>query len=330
MSEPPKPMQASADRNSTSGSDEGPVRDPAEIKIAPAEAGPFVDRAASGAERAAPSPGETVSTLVDQAGAAPEEVLDETIADAGGVLRTDSTDSATFQLVPPDPTESIPDGKEDAASPQLGQVAGYKILRVLGQGGMGVVYAWTQADPKNVSAESYSSEALLWLGVTDSHLGDLQTARQHFDQALQICTKLAAQHPRHVSFKGDLASVFGEQGAALARGGQHDEAEKAFSPSLAYSRVVLERDPEDAAQELLKTNAGRPAVLVTLARCFAACAAGGTNGVDRRRARGLALDGLDAAIRNGYRDQVAIRTDPDFAPLLSEPELNKLVDGLKP
>ena len=44
----------------------------------------------------------------------------------------------------------------------------------------------------------------------------------------------------------------------------------------------------------------------------------------------LALDALGAAIRNGYRDPVAIRTDPDFTALLSEPAFKNLVDGIKP
>jgi eukaryotic-like serine/threonine-protein kinase len=260
--------------------------------------------------------------------------------------------------------------------------------------------AWTEAEPRNVSAKSYLSEAELWLGVAFSHLGDWQVARPHFEKALQICTMLAVQHPQDVSFKGDLASVFGEQGAAMARAGRYDEAESAFNQSLTYSRAVLTRNPEDAAQrlvttagseglaalaqkrgkladaerlwrsaleirselaqlenqnvpaqaalaialahagrfddamkngeELLRTNADRPAVLLPIARCFAACAAGGTTDADRRRASSLAQGALGAAIRNGYHDAVAIRTEPDFSPLLSETNFKNLVDRAKP
>ena len=170
-----------------------------------------------------------------------------------------------------------------------------------------------------------------------------QAPRGHFEQALQVCAALAKQHPGDSSFKSDLASVFGEEGAAMVRSGRLDEAEKALKQSLDYSRAMLASDPDDAAQRLvtaaasewlaaiahsaasgltpnncgtrpsrirkdlallesrnvpaqaslalalahsgrrdealknaeaiLKTNADRPAVLVSLAACFAACAA---------------------------------------------------------
>jgi hypothetical protein len=82
------------------------------------------------------------------------------------------------------------------------------------------------------------------------------------------------------------------------------------------------------AEELLRANADRPAVLIPLARCFAACAVSGS--ADGHRRRALALEALGAAIRNGYRDAVAIRTEPDFIELLSEPGFKSLVDGIKP
>jgi tetratricopeptide (TPR) repeat protein len=286
--------------------------------------------------------------------------------------------------------------KQGAAELGLGHPA---LARDRCQKALELRQAWTEAEPKNVSAQSYISESELWLAVAHSHLGHWPSARPHFEQALQICKALAAKYPGNASFKGDLASVYGEQGAALARDGQHDEAEKAFNQSLAYSRAILAHDPEDAAQrvvtaaaseqlaalaqnrgkpadaerlwrsallirtelaqfetqnvpaqaalalvqahsgrcddamkkaeELLRTNADRPAVLLPLARCFAACAAGTTTDANRRRALLLAQDTLSAAIRNGYCDPVAIRTDPEFAHLLSEPGLKNLVDGIK-
>jgi tetratricopeptide (TPR) repeat protein len=260
--------------------------------------------------------------------------------------------------------------------------------------------AWTKAQPRNASARSFLSEAELWLGVAFSHLGDWQNACGHFDQALQICTMLCAQHPQHLSFRADLACVYGEHGAALARGGQIEKAEKALSESLNHSTAVLARVPDDTtqrlvkardneelailalkrgkkadadrlwrsaleirtelaelepknvpaqaalavalahsgrrdealkkAEDLFKTNPDRSAVLLPLARCFAACAAGATNDGDHHRSSALASGALGAAVRNGYRDTVTIRTDPDFATLLSEPGFKNLVDGIKP
>ncbi len=258
---------------------------------------------------------------------------------------------------------------------------------------------WTDAEPQNVSAKSYLSEAELWLGVAFSHLGDWKSAHPHFDEAIQICEALADQHPAAMSFRGDLASVFGEQGAAMARIGEDDEAIRSLNKSLEDSRAVLARDPDDTtqrlvtaaanewlaalalkrgkpadaerfwrsaldfrtelagletsnvpaqaalclaqahsghsaealkvAEELSKTNAERPAVQVELARCFAACAAGGTDENIRRRASALAQGALTAAVRHGYRDPVAIRSDPEFTQLLSDPGFKSLVDAMK-
>jgi tetratricopeptide (TPR) repeat protein len=260
--------------------------------------------------------------------------------------------------------------------------------------------AWTETEPQNVSAESYKSEAELWLGVALSRLGDWPGASRHLDRAFHICESLAARYPGNVGFQGDIASVREEQGAALARNGRQDEAEKALNQSLVCARVVLARDPEDVtqrlvtaaasdwlaafsqmrgmqadaerlwraaleirtdlarsepqnvpaeatlciaishsgrcdeamkkAEQLFKTYPDRPAVLLRLARCFAACVTRATTDADRRRARALAQDALAAAIHNGYRDPVAIRTDPDIAPLLADPAFKNMVDGIKP
>ena len=40
------------------------------------------------------------------------------------------------------------------------------------------------------------------------------------------------------------------------------------------------------------------------------------------------IDALAAAIQHGYRDAVAMRTDPDLAPFLTEPAFRALLDGL--
>ena len=260
--------------------------------------------------------------------------------------------------------------------------------------------AWSEAEPKNAAAESYTSEAELWLGVVFSHLGDWRSASKHFAEALQICTELAARYPADVSFKGDIASIKGEQGVAMARLGRLEEAVRVLNESLDYSRAVLARDPENAGQRLVtaadsewlaalaqksgkpadaerlwqaaleirtelaqfenqsaiaqsalclalahsgraeeamkkaealsKSSAGRPAVLLGLARCFAACAAVGSKESDPPRAIALAHQAVEAAVRNGYRDAFAIRTDPELAALLSDPSFKKLVDGIKP
>jgi tetratricopeptide (TPR) repeat protein len=260
--------------------------------------------------------------------------------------------------------------------------------------------AWTRAQPQNLSARSFLSEAELWLGVAFSHLDDWPAARGHFDEAIGICEELARRFPGDYSIRGDLARISGDHGEALARVGKDDEAEPAFARSLRDAEAVVAHDPEDAAarlltaaaherlaalalrrgkpaeaerswraaleiraeltpleprnlprqaelalalahcgrrdeaarnaDDLIRTGADRPALLLPLARCFAACAAGESDPDRRRRDVARMLDALTAAIRQGYRDAVVLKTDPDFAPFRAEPAFRATVDGLRP
>jgi len=259
--------------------------------------------------------------------------------------------------------------------------------------------AWSRAEPRNVSARSYVSEADVWLGVAQSHLDDWPAARGYFEQAIRICEELARQFPRDFSFQGDLAAVYGDYGDALARRGIDGEAETAFARSLHHVETVRNHNPEDPAPRLLEAvgherkaaialqrgqradaergwraalqiraelaqleprtvpfqaalalalarcgrrdeavrkaeeifpgAALRPAVLLPLARCFAAAAAGEPDEERRRRDLSRMLDALGAAIRNGYHDSVALRTDPDFARFRNEPAFQALLDSVK-
>ncbi len=151
--------------------------------------------------------------------------------------------------------------KQGTAELALGHAA---LARERFQKALDLRRAWIKLEPRNASAISFASEALLWLGVACSQLGDWQSARGHFDQALQICTSLSSQHPQHLPFHGDLATVYGEQGAALARSSQDDKAENALNQSLAFSRDVFARDPEDTAQRLVTASSSE--LLAAVAR----------------------------------------------------------------
>ena len=287
--------------------------------------------------------------------------------------------------------------KQGTAELALGHAA---LARERFQKSLDLRLAWIKLEPRNGNAISYASEAQLWLGVACSQLGDRPDARSHFDQSLQICKSLVAEHPQHIPFRGDLATIYGEYGAALMRSGQDAEAENALNQSLAHAREVLARDAEDASQrqvtasdsellaalalkhgkpaeaerlwrmaleirtdlaqsephnvamqaafalalahsgrrddalkkaeDLLKSNADRTPILLSLARCFAVCAAASANDDDGRRARALAHDALSRAVDGGYRDPTPIRTDPDFTQILSQPEFKSLLDRINP
>ena len=138
--------------------------------------------------------------------------------------------------------------KQGTALLALGHAA---LARERFQKSLDLRHAWIKLEPRNGNAKSYASEAELWLGVASSQLGDWPGARSHFDQSLQICKSLVTQHPQHLPFRGDLATIYGEYGAALMRSGQDGEAENALNQSLAHAREVLAHDAEDTPQRLV-------------------------------------------------------------------------------
>lgn len=137
MSEPPTPISERVEKNTSSVSSEVPAHCASRLNSEPVDSGPIGSGADSAPKPHRPAPAETVSTLADEPGSAPEERLGETIADAGGALPADSTESATFQLEPGQLADSSPDAEECAAAPRVAHVAGYTILRMLGPGGWG-------------------------------------------------------------------------------------------------------------------------------------------------------------------------------------------------
>ena len=111
--------------------------------------------------------------------------------------------------------------------------------------------AWTDAEPQNVSARSFLSETELWMGIVHTHLDEWPVAQSHFERAAGICDELSHRFPRAMSFRGDVATVRGEYGDALARIGKDAEAETALRQSLEGAKAVVAHDPDDIAQRSL-------------------------------------------------------------------------------
>jgi hypothetical protein len=144
-------------------------------------------------------------------------------------------------------------------------------------------------------------ERLAAIARRSGKLPDMESA---FRAALEIRSELAHLEPGSLPRQADLA-------LALAHCGRREEAAR-------------------QAEVVLRVGADRTALSLPLARSFAACAAADSDDVLRHRDGSRVLELLDAAIRVGYRDSFAIRTDPDFAPFHFDPAFQALLDKLKP
>src|SRR6185437_2977217 len=111
--------------------------------------------------------------------------------------------------------------------------------------------AWLQAEPNNVAARSYLSEAHYYLGVVGWRLDDLEATQDHFRKALTVCHELAAASPDDFSFQLDLAELYGAYCDAKLRLGKADDARIAAAKSLEYIQAVLAHDPDFVSRQAL-------------------------------------------------------------------------------
>jgi serine/threonine protein kinase len=122
--------------------------------------------------------------------------------------------------------------------------------------------AWVQAEPKNVTAFSYLSEAEYYLGIVSWHLNDLESAQDHFRKALTICHEVAGKFPADFSFQLDLAQIYGDYADAKLRLGKPEEARAVAAKSLEFLQGVLAHDPDFVSrQALLAQNDERQALI---------------------------------------------------------------------
>jgi tetratricopeptide (TPR) repeat protein len=189
-------------------------------------------------------------------------------------------------------------------------------------------------------------------GEALARLGKVEAAEKACRRSLEEARAVVAHDPDNAAQRVLLATAH-ERLAAIARGrGKVSEAETSYRAALEIRGDLAKLDPgslprqadlalawahcgrrEDAvrqAEGLLREAANRLAVSLPLARSFATCATADSDPAIRDRDLARMVEVLDTAIRGGYRDSFAVRTDPDFAALGSQPALRAVLDKIKP
>src|SRR5262249_43830647 len=85
---------------------------------------------------------------------------------------------------------------------------------------------------------------------------------------------------------------------------------------LALARCGRRAEASAGAAKLRPRAAGRPELLLQLARCWAVCSA--PDGPDQASDRKQALEALEAATEKDYRAPVYLETDPELGLLRGE------------
>ncbi|HKB03746.1 MAG TPA: protein kinase [Gemmataceae bacterium] len=174
---------------------------------------------------------------------------------------------------------------------------------------LGVFQARAKADPENLEAQEDTAAAHYRLGVTAERLGRLfppvaawfgpVVSGHHYAECLRLRAELAKADPKDTHGQVDLL-------VAQARAGRTAEAEQTADG-------LLKQAPKDRR------------VLFQVA-CGLAVAGSGSDPV-AARCRDRAFEVLGDLIKAGWKDRVALETDPDLEAVRGDPRFKELVAG---
>ena len=140
------------------------------------------------------------------------------------------------------------------------------------------------------------------MAAVAERLGEQPEAAQNYREARKVREELLLIDANNPAWQAAYALT-------LAHCGERADAARTTAK-------VIERFPENVA------------LLLQAARCYAVCAAGAAEG-ERTSYIERAAEALRAATRGDFRDPVLLRTDPDLASLLSEPEVSEMLARLE-
>jgi eukaryotic-like serine/threonine-protein kinase len=198
------------------------------------------------------------------------------------------------------------------------------------------------------------------LGDWELLAGNPRRATEWYDQAHALYTALAAENPDSAEARRNLSLSFYRRGTARLALGEGNTAGTHYQESLKIRQALAETDPENAykkidlmlvlarcgdharaaerAAALRRRAPDDPAMLFYVGCTYALCAqAAGSAGAPGAgdaalsgRYAALAAESLQRAVDRGYRDRVALETDPDLGTLRQQPDFRRLLERLKP
>ncbi|MCU0961386.1 MAG: protein kinase [Pirellulaceae bacterium] len=220
-----------------------------------------------------------------------------------------------------------------------------------------------QQDPQSVNAKDLLAKSYDALGDFELQTGQTRDAHDCYQDAVKLLEELLAQDPSNAAVKGSLATLQYKLATALLRMDRGPEANAIYAQCLTLREELSAADPEDPqsqialmlaharcghhqqaaalAGRLQQQAADNPGTLFYVA-CGYALSAGAVRQAAEAAASpsddlrqlpdqyaASALEALTTAVRLGYRDVVALETDPDLEPIRQLPAFTQLIAGLK-
>jgi tetratricopeptide (TPR) repeat protein len=195
------------------------------------------------------------------------------------------------------------------------------------------------------------AEMLGHRGDAELRLGMADAAEKTYREALKNLQAELKRVPSDARYQNQIALLHDRFATLAARKGDLAGAKKESEVALNIRRELLGIDPTNrvwlaaafrtsaqcgrastAVRQLEKLYRERPKSIPILMETIRACAAGAAMTGDqatRTRYAERAAGALHAAEVAGYRDAVALKIDPDLAPLLKEPAFRAVVEKME-
>jgi serine/threonine-protein kinase len=171
--------------------------------------------------------------------------------------------------------------------------------------------------------------------------GKLAEAEKTYQESLKYLNPGLAAVPNHAPYQLQLAQHHERMAVIAARKGDKAEAKKDYDEAFRIRKELREIEPNNvpwlgtalrlfaisgrvplAVRQLEWQYRIRPRSIPLLLEAARACAVGAATATDpatKQRYVEKAIGALHAAMRAGYKDTIALKTDPDLTPLQQEP-----------
>jgi serine/threonine-protein kinase len=206
-----------------------------------------------------------------------------------------------------------------------------------------------KAEPNNYRSRQELARALGMAGDFFMRTDDGTEAKRHLERALALSQDVLKLDEKNTDFQRDLGLAYYRLGSLALRMKDPGAAQARFRKCLEIREGLAQADRTNVrrAMELMlvlahcgeverataiaaktrQTPLPDNELLIDVARCYAVCAAGSQNppgAVYKTRA----LEALNLAVANGYRDRVYLESEWDLSSLRDLPDFGKLLDRL--
>ena len=207
--------------------------------------------------------------------------------------------------------------------------------------------------PKDQEAISELADVNSQIGEFNLRTGNLAEARKRFERARELRAALVQADPRKAVLRRNLAMSFYYLGCLGDREGNLKFASESFQAARKIGQQLVDEDPHndrrlmelmvelahvgqiDKAVAIIGQLSAVPVqdneLRVEIAGCYAQCARSASGSQAARKDGFLlkAMENLRAAVSNGFRDRVALETEPDLDPLHTRDDFRALVASIQ-